>query len=1252
MMAGYVELHCHSAFSLREGASLPLELVLRAKELGYPALALTDHDGLYGAMEFAQAARAWDLHPITGAEVSVPSFLDIPPQPGAAVTTGPAKPHAEQAGSHRAVAAGRASGASSTPFNRGSLLLAVPRSPLPTPRSPLPPSAPAYHLTMLAATRAGYAALCRTITMNAERGAQSAGLGALAGCTANGCAHHRADSALSGLEPACAAHGAYRMPPAAHDLVVLTGCRHGEVARLVDAGDSGGAETVLRRYREWFGEGNVYVEVQQNFVRGDTARIRELVRLARRVGLPVVATNNVHYHVQQRSRLHDVLVAIRNHTTLDGSHVQRRANGEFYLKSAAQMQELFRELPEALRNTLVIAERCTFNLAADLDYAFPGYHPDTGESADDFLARICREELARRYAPLGTQMQGQAKERLAEELRLIRLHKLAGFFLHYRDLLITARAIADEVYGRDPHHPRDWYPPGRGRGSSVGSIVCYLIGLSHIDPIKTGLFLGRFLNEELSSVPDIDLDFPRKVRERLLERLLTDAERGTPAGEQRRADVLNVQVEHDAGAQVALRSTSSAFVRNPHAGMVCIFPTYQLRSAVRDIGKALGLPEAELDKLAKSSGWSGAKGLAEEMGRLPDFAGRVDAPLWRDLVQLAAELDGMPRHVSQHVGGIVLSARPLTDHVPLQPAAMPGRFLIAWDKDSVDDARFIKIDFLALGMLSLVDECLDLIRERRGQFPDLGRIPHDDPRVYDMICRGDTLGIFQIESRAQIQTLPRTRPRTIADLTIEVAIIRPGPISGGALNPYILRRQGRQAVSYDHPLLEPVLKETLGVILFQEQVLQVAMAIAGFSAGQADSLRRAMSRKRSHQAMAQLWEPFRQGALARDVDEATARTVFDKLLGFAAFGFPKSHSAAFALLAYESAWLKLYYPAPYYCALFNNQPMGFYSPAVLVGDARRHGVRVLRPDINRSRAKCTVEDEPAEASRELLPPERGARNAGPPRAETLSAWPEAGATDRSAFNGSGFPVPDDLEVVRLGFAMVEGISAGTAEEIEGERERGGPFQSLPDFVRRTGLRREAVEHLVAAGAFDSFGMGRRESLWLLGLLQPPKAITKRQPAARQGRFDLPLEQDMVRLPEPGRWEQMVDDYRILRLSPDDHPLALLRPRLGEGYITSTMLERLRDGMAVTVAGLVVCRQRPQTAKGFTFLSLEDEFGLINVIIQPALYERRRLVIRTEPFLAFSGLLQLKDGTVNVTARDVHSLRIPPEMLAPRSKDWG
>jgi len=856
-----------------------------------------------------------------------------------------------------------------------------------------------------------------------------------------------------------------------------------------------------------------------------------------------------------------VLVAIRHRTTLDGAHRERRANADFFLRPPADMAARFARHPGAVRATLALAERCAdFDLTRDLAYAFPRYPTATGETPDAVLARDCRLALRRRY-PVADH--DAATARLEEELRLIAHHKLGGFFLLYRDLLQLAREVAAEVRG--PDAPSGTLPPGRGRGSSVGSLVCYLIGLSHVDPLAHNLMLGRFLNEEMSSIPDIDLDFPREIRERLIER-----------------------VYEVYGAD--------------HAALVCAFPTYRLRSAVRDVGKALGLPLADLDRIAKLSEPRSAAALGEELARMPAYAPRLAAPPWSHLVELAEELAGFPRHVSQHSGGMIISSSPLVDLVPVQPTAMAGRFLCHWDKDSCDDAGFVKIDFLALGMLSLVEECLSLI-VASGQTPvDLSRIDFADQRVYDMICAGDTIGTFQIESRAQIQTLLRTQPRTLDDLTVQVAIVRPGPILGGAMNPYVRQRERARRgepldYGYDHPCLEPVLRDTLGVILYQEQVLGVAMALAGFSAGQADQLRRAMSRKRSREAMIRLWTQFRDGALARGATLDTAQTVFRKLLGFAAYGFPKGHAAAFAVLSYQSSWLRCYHPAAFTCALLNNQPMGFYPPHVLTNDAKRHGVRVLGPDINLSAARCAVE-------------------------------------------GNG---------VRIGLGYVAGVAEAGAARIVAERTAGGDFVSLADLVRRVPMRPEAAEHLIAVGAVDRFGLGRREALWQLGLFLPAQGFGGGRTAKTAGTqlpLALPVAQDAVALRPMGPWEQMAADYDALGLSPRYHPLGLLRPSLPRTIVPIVELATLPDGLRVQVAGLVVCRQRPGTAKGITFLLLEDEGGLMNVIVYPSLYEEQRHVVRGEPFLLVEGVLQRRDNTVNVLAHAVRPLEGARAAVSP------
>ena len=1064
----YVELHLHTAFSFLDGASLPEELVGRAAELGYRALAITDHNGLHGAMEFARAARAADIAPITGAELTL---------------------------------------------DDGS------------------------HLTLLAETAKGYANLSRLITA-AYAGPNVPAEGDASSFAPPREVWKRDEDRQPRLDPALLAEHA-------QGVILLTGCRRGALSRLVDEERWVDARVLLKRYVEWFGAENVAIELQHNQVFGDARRVAALSRLATDAGLCTVATGNVHYHRRERHRLQDVLVAIRHRTTLDGCHRDRLPNAEFALRSPREMAACFAAYPEAIRNTLVIAERCaSFDLTRDLAYLFPRYPTPPEQTPDDVLAGICREELRRRY---NREDWPQAEARLEEELQLVARHGLSGFFLLYRDLLELAREAAVEIRGEDGYAAT--LPPGRGRGSSVGSIICYLIGLSHVDPLAYDLMLGRFINDEMSSIPDIDLDFPREIREKLIERVY---ERFGP----------------------------------DRAALVCAFPTYRLRSALRDVGKALGIPIADLDRISKLSEPRQAGDLGLELARIPEYAARLEAPPWRYLIELSQELAGFPRHVSQHSGGMIISSAPLVDLVPVQPASMAGRYLCQWDKDSCDDAGFVKIDFLALGMLSLVEEALRLI-PANGKAPvDLSRIDFTDQEVYDMICAGDTVGTFQIESRAQIQTLLRTQPRTLQDLIVQVAIVRPGPIIGGAVNPYVKhrelsRRGAAPPIVYDHPRLEPVLRETLGVVLYQEQVLGVSMALAGFSAGQADQLRRAMTRKRSKEAMARLWDQFRAGALGLGVDEATAEKVFAKLRGFAEYGFPKSHAAAFAILAYQSSWLKRYYPAEFICALLNNQPMGFYPPHVLTNDARRNHVRILSPDVNESGVKCTV-----------------AGNA-----------------------------------VRIGLGYVAEVGEEVAARLVAEREAGGPFQSLADVMRRIPLRIEAAESLVAVGVADGFGLGRREALWQLGLFLPARAFggMNGTEAGRQLPIPLPVEQDMVELRPMGPWEQMASDYAIMGLSPRYHPLGLLRPRLPRAIRSMADIPRIADGARIQVAGLIVCRQRPGTAKGITFLLLEDEHGLLNVVVFPDLYSEQRHVVRGEPFVVVEGVLQKRNNTINLVA---------------------
>jgi error-prone DNA polymerase len=1151
----WIELHAHSGYSFLDGASHPEELVLRARELGYPALALTDHDGLYGAMEFARAAHEAGLQPITGAEITVRA-CGLP---------GDEAPHREE-GTRPP-----------TPSTGGGALAAA------TWRPDEPPGR--YHLTLLAETSTGYANLCRLLTeahRGGPRGAPALPLDALLART--------------------------------EGLIVLSGCRRSPLAYALR--DSiATAETLARRLLGALGPEHFFIELQENRVQGDRARNRRLGSLADRLGIPAVGTGNVHYHRPERHRLQDVLTAIRHRTTLDASHRVRRPNACFALAPPEVAAARFAERPEAARRTLEIAERCAaFDLTRDLGYTFPDFEGSGSATAIEVLTGVTRAAFDARYsedpdrafphldpaeaggrralARRARRRRAEGERRLEEELKLINRHGLAGFFLVYRDIMELAREVAVRVRGSSPRATAG-LPPGRGRGSSVSSIVCYLIGLSHVDPVEANLFLGRFLNDAMGSVPDIDLDFPREIREELILAVYE-------------------KYGHD------------------HTGLVAIFPTYRLRSAVREVGRAMELAPGDLEKIAKLAEHRSAGGLREDLARMPEFADRVGEGIWEHFIERVEEIAGLPRHISQHVGGMIISSRPLVELVPIEPAAMEGRFLCQWDKDSCEDAGFIKIDFLALGMLSLVEEAVDLIAERGtaeragvpavGGAPDLSRIDLDDPEVFARIQAGDTVGIFQVESRAQIQMLRRTLPADLAELAVQVAIVRPGPIVGGAVNPYVRRREAQRTdpsyrPPFDHPLLEEALGETLGVIIYQDQVLQVCRALAGFTDGQAESLRRAMSRKRSEEAMRAHWEAFREGAAARGVAPETARGVFRQVVAFSEFGFPKSHAAAFALLAYQSAWLRHRFPTEYYVALFNNQPMGFYSLEALGRDAQRNGIRILPPDINRSGVRCTAEG-------------------------------------------------DDL---RVGLGFVRGWGEEIAGRVVRERKRGGPYRSLVDVLRRTpaALRRPSVENLVWVGGMDGFGLGRRELLWQAGLwLGPDEERTR-----ARGRADDPqlmltaVNQDIgeevagvggAAAPEESGaadaggplflplddGDRLVAEYRMLRFSTGLHPLALVRGRLPEWILSSDRLNSIPTGTTVGVAGVVVARQRPQTARGYLFLLIEDEHGHMNVIVRPEVYERCRAAVRMEPFVQVRGRLQRDGANLNLIAQEVERLRAP------------
>jgi error-prone DNA polymerase len=754
----------------------------------------------------------------------------------------------------------------------------------------------------------------------------------------------------------------------------------------------------------------------------------------------------------------------------------------------------------------------------------------------------------------------QARARLEQELRVIDRLGLAGFFLLHHEMLELSREVALEVRG--PDSVRALLAPGRGRGSSVSSLVCYLTGLSHIDPIASGLALGRFLHEDLRGLPDIDLDFPRDIREKLIPRV-------------------HERFGHD------------------HAALVAAFPTFRTRGAIRELGKVLGLPAGEIERLARGADRYGSDSEHDiaigtqrpqadfERPERDRAAGRSSiggpAPLadrsdrWRWLARLTEQAYGLPRHLSQHPGGMIVATRPLIDCCPVVPAAMEGRQMVQWDKDSCGDAGFLKIDLLGLGMLSAVERCVEEIARVHGERIDLSRIPFDDRDTFRAIRAADTVGVFQIESRAQMQSLLRTRPANLEDLTIQVAIVRPGPIQGGAINPYIERRRRLREdpayeVPYEHPALEPVLRETLGTIIFQDQVMQVAEAFAGFTPGEADGLRRAMSRKRSQEMLQRHRERFIEGAMrCAGAEAGTAERVWAMVEGFAGFGFPKAHSAAFGLLAYQSTWLRVHYGAEFLCALLNEQPMGFYAPDSLVREAknRRPPIPVLGLDVSHSDVQCTVQ--------------------------------EGG--------------------VRLGLGYIKDVSAAEMQALVDERARGGRFRSLGELAARSGVKRRTLEQLAWSGACDGLlgGQDRRSALWRLGLATPGETTPGGETTQLALPFELPAAPGLRPL---GRWQQLIADYSTSGMTVGEHALAILRPRLTVPMLaTSAQLPRLPTGYEVAVAGLVIARQRPGTAHGTMFLLFEDEFGTVNLIVPKAVYDRHRHLARAEPLLLARGRLE-------------------------------
>src|SRR5438477_4178143 len=969
-------------------------------------------------------------------------------------------------------------------------------------------------------------------------------------------------------------------------------------AGLVALSECDDPET-LARLREAFGD-RLYAELVDRWGPHDIDRCDARAELAAELGVATVVTNDVRYARPGARQLHDVLRCIDLGLTVDEAGKQLAANGERWLKSEDRLRERLGHHAAAFANTRAIADRC------DLDLGFgyqrlPGFAVPEGYTAFSFLYALCQDGARAKYGG----MTPAVSKQLAHELDVIHRCGLAEFFLINWDIVrfCNERRI-----------------PAQGRGSAADSIVAYVLDITKVDPIAHDLLFERFLTEDSHTMPDIDLDIATNDREEVI--------------------------------QYVYRKYGERY-----AAMVCNVVTYRSRSSSREVAKALGFRAEVIDRMARSidaprfasRGPEGVPFVAEADVEAPPQRAFADDlndtererwPLFRDIVE---EIADFPRHLSIHNGGMLITALPLVDTVPIERATMPDRNVVQFDKRDVEDLGLIKMDLLGLRTLSLIKDAVAMIDELHGVRLDLGTLPLEDPAVYDLICEVDTIGVFQVESRAQAQALPRVRPRTFADIVVEVAIIRPGPLQGNMVNPYIHRRQGREPVSYAHPLLEPTLKETRGVIQFQEQILRVAIAAAGFSPSVSYMLHRAMSRARSCADMEKLRGPFVSGARERGVDDVTANEIFHQIAAFAEFGFCKSHAAAFALTAYHTAHLKLYYPAEFYVGLLNNQPMGFYSPAVIAGDAKRHGVAILPVDVNASFAKAVVESvSDAAASKPSQ------RDGGPPGLRPVPR--RAGSLDAAA-SGS-HPVDTSRTIashrkcrdhdVRIGLGSVKGLGEEEAKAVVRERELGGPFKSFDEFATRVGLKEEALRNLALVGAFDAFGEPRRALLWRA------RDAHRTSPSYVRRALSLPTTQAPV-LPPVGEQERTALDYRITGIPTGPQIMSFYREDLARrGVLRACDLESRRHGSYVLIAGAVVVKQHPETAKGHVFLSLEDETGISNIIIRPATYRKFKRVLDSDAAVVVGGTLQTVDGVISVTAQRLDALQLFAKIAA---REW-
>jgi error-prone DNA polymerase len=868
----------------------------------------------------------------------------------------------------------------------------------------------------------------------------------------------------------------------------------------------------------------------------DRRRLEQWTCSARAVRVPLIAAGDVHYHDAKRRYLQDVLTAIRKKTTVAELGPARFPNGERRLRGVDEILSLFPTCPEVVERTLQVADRCSFSLD-ELRYEYPEELCPAGETQDSYLARLTRAGAQERY-PAGVPT--KVSELIERELAIIEELSYAAYFLTVWDLVRFARER--EILCQ-------------GRGSAANSAVCYCLGVTAVDPDRIDVLFERFISKDRAEAPDIDIDFEHQRREEVIQYIYEKYGRD-------------------------------------RAGMTAELITYRPRSAVRDVGKALGLSLDRLDALANAIGHASEGD--ELILRLNEAGLDPTSRLGRQLIHFVAEILGFPRHLSQHVGGMVLTRLPLCEIVPIENASMPDRTVVQWDKDDLDALGILKVDCLALGMLSAIRRSLDLISEHTARPLSLATIPAEDPTVYEMIQKADTVGVFQIESRAQMSMLPRLKPKKFYDLVIEVAIVRPGPIQGKMVHPYLRRRNGDELVEYPSEAVREVLNKTLGVPLFQEQAMKLVVVAAGFTPNEADQLRRAMAAWKRSGVINQFEQKLIRGMLANGYSEEFARNLFGQIEGFGSYGFPESHAASFALLVYVSAWIKCHYPAVFLASLLNSQPMGFYGPAQLVADARRHGVEVSPADVNHSDCDSTLERSESDG--------------------TLS--------------------------VRLGWSTVKGLSSSAAETVVRER-RAGLFTSYGDFVARTGLTAAVLSRLAAADAYRSLDLSRRPAFWM------SLAVTTPEPLLADLADEVPPP-----LPRLSPAEEVIHDYHAQGLSLRGHPVAPLRPFLDkERVVPASALESVKPNRRYRVAGLVLLRQRPGTAKGITFMTLEDETGSINLIVRLKVWQRYRRVGRQARAIIATGLLQRQQGVIHVIVDRLEDLTAHLPDLGHVSRDF-